>query len=561
MRPEWQNKGTLPPTRNHSTSPPHSRTAWRAVMCLLTLAGSLAAVHGQTFVFGNISGTWSPDGSPYIATADCTVPSGETLIIQPGVVVQITTGRTINNNGRIQAIGLPNSRITFQSDAASYWNTIANNYSGSTNIFRYCDFQDAQTALTFQVQDGATMFGEIINCTFSNCLQQGLLLGAGGATLNTVIKNNRFDNTGSGCVVSTGWYWTWQSGVVNAVITANIFQNLSGAALRNVVGDGSGDSSAALVNNSLVNCRIGVSAQDPLNAQMQNNIFIGCTNAAMVSGSMSRLASYNCFYGNATNFTGYEPAYGLTNRVNRNGTLADALYNIYADPLFTDWANFFLRTNSPCVNASASGHAYQNVCLPPSIGTSYGDIGAYGGPDACGWGITIPPPPTNSIQIVIQPQDQAGCRSHSANFTVSATGIGSLNYQWYFNTNNVITNATSASLTLTNLQAMHAGMYSVTVSDQNGPTNSRYARLTVHDPYTELEPQWYFDTYMVAGLYIGGQPGSNYVLKYTEDLSNSNWASWTPLKTNRVDSSGWWFFVDEESPFSPKRFYQARPLP
>jgi len=143
---------------------------------------------------------------------------------------------------------------------------------------------------------------------------------------------------------------------------------------------------------------------------------------------------------------------------------------------------------------------------------------------------------------------------------VNASGNGSLSYLWYFNTNASIPWATNASLTLTNLQATNAGKYSVVVSSQYGSTNSRLAQLTLYDPYTEIEVEPYFDSYIVAGLYIAGQPNSNYVLKYTTDLSKP-WAAWMPLATNKMDGSGWFFYVDEESPFSPYRFYGAKLKP
>lgn len=43
---------------------------------------------GQTNVSGNVSGIWTKANSPYIITADVTVPPGQTLTIQPGVEVR-----------------------------------------------------------------------------------------------------------------------------------------------------------------------------------------------------------------------------------------------------------------------------------------------------------------------------------------------------------------------------------------------------------------------------------------------------------------------------------------
>jgi len=66
---------------------------------------------------------------------------------------------------------------------------------------------------------------------------------------------------------------------------------------------------------------------------------------------------------------------------------------------------------------------------------------------------------------------------------------------------------------------------------------------------------------MDAGLYIAGQPASNVVLKYTTDLRNTDWATWTALVTNKMSPSGWFSFLDEESPYVPYRFYGAKLVP
>jgi hypothetical protein len=54
-----------------------------------------------------------------------------------------------------------------------------------------------------------------------------------------------------------------------------------------------------------------------------------------------------------------------------------------------------------------------------------------------------------------------------------------LSYQWYFNTNTPLANATNASLILTNLQTTNAGTYSVIVTNTAGSATSLFATLTV----------------------------------------------------------------------------------
>ena len=106
------------------------------------------------------------------------------------------------------------------------------------------------------------------------------------------------------------------------------------------VGSYAGSGSPVFINNIIVNCRVGVDATDPWDARVQDNIFVGATNAVKVSGSLSHGISYNDFYGNATNFTGLPAVYGQVIWNNRNSTAADALYNIFQNPLLSRRAIF-----------------------------------------------------------------------------------------------------------------------------------------------------------------------------------------------------------------------------
>jgi len=67
----------------------------------------------------------------------------------------------------------------------------------------------------------------------------------------------------------------------------------------------------------------------------------------------------------------------------------------------------------------------------------------------------------------------------AVNFSVTAAGALPLSYQWYYNTNTVLTRQTNNTLTLTNVQLTDAGKYSVTVTNLYGTTNSIFAELTV----------------------------------------------------------------------------------
>jgi len=265
--------------------------------------------------------------------------------------------------------------------------------------------------------DSANLSAEIYNCTFSNCVSQaiyGQSLGyanwQSGAqdsgTVTATVKNCIFTSTSNGISLYingasseysvSGLYIGYA--YAYPTILNNIFQKLTGAALVLTTGSGGYCSGQpTFLNNTIVSCVGGVNAVDPWDATVQDNIFVQVSNAVTDTGSLTRTVGYNDFYQDATNFIGYNGNYGQWILPNRNGTLADISYNISQNPLFLVTNDFYLQTNSPCINASAPGGAFENMCFPPSIGTAFGDMGAYGGPDACGWNLVTSSPVTVAI--------------------------------------------------------------------------------------------------------------------------------------------------------------------
>jgi hypothetical protein len=381
----------------------------------LALGASPTFTHAQTLVSGNISGTWSPAGNPYVVTDNCIVPSGQVLTIQPGTVVWIGENLSISASGLIQAVGTPAQRITFQAPVSTlYWNAISLTYTSGTNRFKYCDFSNANTALWMHILGGDAIFTvEIMNCNFSNCSSAGIYGEAQGnaycawscwsqfAEIDPIIKNCVFNNTGNGCHFKILGYRTPQYGYIgygfaNPKIMANTFENLSGTAFLMSIGDYAGGGAPTFINNTIINCGVGVDSQVPWDALVQNNIFHSSTNAVRTSGVLSRAISYNCFYENMTNFTGYPSSYGSFIIPNRNGSLCDLSFNLGQDPLFLATNDFHLQTNSPCIDAGTPNWAFTDMCFPPGQGTSYPDLGAYGGPDAANWLDVVPKLPVRA---------------------------------------------------------------------------------------------------------------------------------------------------------------------
>ena len=83
-------------------------------------------------------------------------------------------------------------------------------------------------------------------------------------------------------------------------------------------------------------------------------------------------------------------------------------------------------------------------------------------------------PPT----ITAQPLDQSLPSGGSATFSVSASGNPAPSYQWRFNSTN-LSGATNTSYTRTNIQSLHAGSYTVVITNITGSITSAPAILTV----------------------------------------------------------------------------------
>ncbi len=81
------------------------------------------------------------------------------------------------------------------------------------------------------------------------------------------------------------------------------------------------------------------------------------------------------------------------------------------------------------------------------------------------------------------PQSLVAVAGMDATFNVEADGTGSLEYQWYFN-GQQLENATNSVLTITNVQAETTGEYEVTVQGLHGAVTSTVSTLTILPPVT-----------------------------------------------------------------------------
>jgi hypothetical protein len=529
------------------------------LICLLVLSPQ---AWGATVISGNVSGVWTTNGSPYIVSATCTVASNQTLTIEPGVEVIFGPDVSLAVVGEISAIGTPDRPISIRGITPSdYWGTIELDSTDVTNRFNYCRFRDSgYDAIRVHV-DGRNRVGiaEIINCEFSNCRRAAITgdalgislmqAGGGSATIKCIVENCVFDSTGDGCmflVYSAGP--DPQNAEINAHITDNVFKNLSGAAL-NLYWDFSNAgatnySRPVFINNTVINANRGVFVTYPrFVPRIENNLFVRTSNAVYRTsgGEPDFQPSYNCFHNNTADFVGFAGIYGIPVQVNHNGDPCDAFFNIFLEPRFFDTNRFLLSNSSPCIDAGDS--AIADVCFQFSRGAALSDIGAYGGPDACGW-LTHGFAPV----ITAPPASQSSCVGGSATFNVRVDGSAPVAYRWLLN-GAALGSETNAQLTLANLQTNQAGLYSVAVSNPFGSVTSAPARLLVFDACVGIN--------LYAGLSITGLVGRTYAIDWATNLSATEWL---PLATNTLTEQRW-LFIDTNTPVNPWRHFRVRLQP
>lgn len=277
-------------------------------------------IFGQTYVSGNVSGTWTLSGSPYIVVGDITVPGGQTLTILPGVEVKFDGYYKFYISGTINAIGNANNYIYFRSNkpnpAPGDWCKILFDNATTLNygVLKYCiieDFGDNLDEGGIIIRYGPL---EINRCIIRNFLT-GILFYS---SLNSIFRNNLIEPSSASVV---GFY---SLGVVDSRITIEYNTIICQQ-----------DDWGMLLSQAEIAWAI-----------IKNNVIINNNNSSTLSGLWYRpyppgsavnpntIIDYNNVYGFSTN-------YDIPLPINSN---------ISADPLFIDNGNYNLQSLSPCID-------------------------------------------------------------------------------------------------------------------------------------------------------------------------------------------------------------------
>lgn len=331
----------------------------RHTFLALFLFFTAIATRAQTSILpGNVSGTWTLAGSPYLIQGNILVPDNSTLSIEPGVTVEFQGHYKLFCNGRILAIGTSTEKISFTVPAANissgwigirYEDTPTGNDS---SYFKYCSIQygNANAVPLNDHEGGAFYFRNFSKCVIDNCsIENNYAKDGGGAIygenaspriVNSYFRNNTTYEGGS-CI---------QLNNSTSIIDNNVVED-GGFYIYN--------STLTLSNNKVSGSNQGAVTCFNSNLTIRDNIFENNTNRNGAGGGgilahTSRVKIVkNIIRNNSTDFCGG----GITladNSVNTNSVISNNL--LYGNRTGTNTLGFgngggaiYCAFNSPLI--------------------------------------------------------------------------------------------------------------------------------------------------------------------------------------------------------------------
>jgi hypothetical protein len=486
----------------------------------------------------NSSATWNLAASPYNITSTVQIAYGAILSIDPGVIV---SNGTITVFGQVSAIGTSTSRVHFENVALRGG---ANN-SAQPFLFnlKFCHFRGGAV---YPATGGGCYGSLILEDSFLEYLTAYLYVWY--PTGDCSIQRNVFVGT----AISSGHRYAVAVSIVNNVFYGWRTDVAPYSAIENWA---SLDTSRTIaVSNSFLSTdRVALRLEPGSSSagMIATNNFWSTTDIAVISSMIyDRNDDLSC-----ANYITYFPI------------LTSPGLSVATVPLPT----FTVQPTNQAVNsganvvftASASGVGnllYQwqlnGTSLPGKtnstlalLGVTMDQAGQYTVKAAnFAGGTTISqtaylavrnPPVIESFS-----PSQTLSPGGSVHLSVSATGTGGLSYQWQLNGYNIL-GATNPELTITNVSALNAGVYTVVVTDGIGGASAASAVVSV------------FGMRLMPVLSVAGGIGSRYQIEYADAITGTN---------------NWLYFTSFSLPYSPyyiidtqaesnSRFYRAVLLP
>lgn len=152
--------------------------------------------------------------------------------------------------------------------------------------------------------------------------------------------------------------------------------------------------------------------------------------------------------------------------------------------------------------------------------------------------------------LLTQPANVFVLAGQTTNFSVSASGVPAINYQWTFDGAN-ISGATNDVLLLADIGLTNGGHYAVEASNVLGSVISSNALLSVYASAASVLNGFSLSQTGSVEFSVSGVPGFNYTVE-----ASTNLIDWVPLMTSNSP-----FIFTDTSANLPQRFYRSIYVP
>lgn len=177
-----------------------------------------AASFAQTHILtGNVSGTWTRAGSPYLIEGEISISSGQSLTVEPGVLIEFQDHYRLNVQGQLLAVGTVNDSIRFTIDDTTGfrnlsvpdggWHGIRFGYStpgDDTSRISFCRLEwgkavgsspyNSGGAVAVESYDNLVISNSIISHSFAAYAGGGIAI----SNSDIIVKHNTIYQNGAG---------------------------------------------------------------------------------------------------------------------------------------------------------------------------------------------------------------------------------------------------------------------------------------------------------------------------------------------------------------------------
>jgi len=282
-----------------------------------------------TGLYGSISGVL--EQGVYNVISTITVEAGDSLIIEPGVMLNFVSTANFDVYGYLKAEGTKIDSIYFN-PINDTWGGLGFGYTSSVTI-KNCSINSAQRAIELSGITNASISNIDINLS-----DYGIYVHS---YVNCKLKKIKISGNSSRGVYISNYY--------NTIEISD----------SEIVGYAFGIDCVHLNNLKLYNVLIqssdrGINAPD-INCIIVNSCIIGFGFYGIFGNELFEIKSSNV-YGFDHNYYDCNPYIGVNVTTNENGDPCDAYGNISMDPRFVDAANgdFRLQSDSPCIDAGTN---------------------------------------------------------------------------------------------------------------------------------------------------------------------------------------------------------------